>query len=84
MQAAEQQKPGSAKWAPSFLDLAGVAHELQVSTRHVRRMLSGGRLPRADLNISGTGGLKGRRWRRDKLLSWLASHGPIIRGGAAG
>ena len=67
-------------WPPALLDMAALAHELQASERHVRRLLAGGRLPPADLNISGTGGLKGRRWRRHRLLAWLDSHGPVLRG----
>ena len=69
-------------WPPAFIDLAGIGHELQVSERQVRRLLSAGKLPPADLNL--TGSLKGRRWRRDRLLSWMESHGPVLRGGAAG
>jgi hypothetical protein len=40
-------------WAPVFLDIAGVGHELQVSARQVRRLLSAGKLPAADLNVTG-------------------------------
>ena len=84
-EAAETTSRGKAKsWPPAYLDQAGLAHEIQASDRHVRRLLAAGKLPAADLNISGTGGLKGRRWRRDRLLSWLDSHGPVLRGGAAG
>lgn len=67
-------------WPPAYLDAGGLAHELQVSSRQVRRMLSAGKLPAADVNL--TGSLKGRRWRRDRLLAWLESQGPVIRGGA--
>ena len=68
-------------WPPAYLDAAGLAHELQVSARQIRRMLAAGKLPPADTNL--TGGLKGRRWRRDRLIAWLESQGPVIRGGAA-
>jgi len=57
-------------WPPAYLALDDVAHELRVSTRQARRLLSAGRLPSADLNVGS--GLKGRRWRRDSLLTWLA------------
>jgi len=65
-----------ATWVPGYLDIAGVAHLLSTSERQVQRLLAGGRLPQADLNISGTGGPKGRRWRRDRLLAWLEGHRP--------
>jgi len=60
-------------WPPAYLALGDVAHELRTSTRQVRRLLSAGRLPAADLNVGN--GLKGRRWRRDALLNWLAGRG---------
>lgn len=58
-------------WAPEYLDMAGLAHLLSVSQKQVQRLLSAGRLPPPDLNISGTGGPKGKRWRRDRLMAWL-------------
>jgi len=63
-------------WAPDFLDLAGLAYFLSTSERQVQRLLAAGRLPAADINISGTGGPKGRRWRRDRLVAWLEGHRP--------
>ena len=65
-----------AAWAPDFLDLAGLAYFLSTSERQVQRLLAAGRLPAADINISGTGGPKGRRWRRDRLVAWLEGHQP--------
>jgi len=65
-----------AAWAPDFLDLAGLAYFLSTSERQVQRLLAAGRLPAADINISGTGGPKGRRWRRDRLVAWLVGHQP--------
>jgi len=58
---------------PDYLDVAGLAYGLQTSPRTIRRMLSSGRLPPADLNVSATGGPKGRWWSREKLLAWLDS-----------
>ena len=69
-------------WPPAYLNIGALAHELQVSTRQARRLLSAGKLPAADVNL--TGGLKGRRWRRDRLLTWLDSQGPVLRGNADG
>jgi len=63
-------------WAPEFLDVGGVAYLLSTSERQVQRLLAAGRLPPADINISGTSGPKGRRWRRDCLLTWLEGHQP--------
>lgn len=63
-------------WAPEFLDMAGVAHLLSTSQKQVQRLLSAGRLPPPDLNISGTGGPKGKRWRRDRLMEWLDARRP--------
>jgi predicted DNA-binding transcriptional regulator AlpA len=63
-------------WAPEYLDMGGVAHLLSTSQKQVQRMLASGRLPKADLNISGVGGPRGRRWRRDVLLQWLKSQEP--------
>ncbi len=59
-------------WQPEFLDMAGLAHLLSTSTKQVQRLLASGRLPQADLNLSGTGdSFKGRRWKREKVLRWL-------------
>lgn len=58
-------------WPPEFLDLRGVAYLLSTSTKQVQRLLSAGRLPAADVNVSGTGGVKGRRWRRDRIVAHL-------------
>lgn len=61
--------------APVYLDMTGVARLLCTSPRQVQRLLAAGRLPAPDLNISGTGGPKGKRWRRDCLLAWLRVRG---------
>jgi len=62
----------SAAWAPDYLDMAGLAYLLSTSTKQVQRMLAAGRLPQADLNLSGTGdSFKGRRWKRERMLRWL-------------
>jgi predicted DNA-binding transcriptional regulator AlpA len=63
-------------WAPDYVDMAGMAHMLSVSQKQVQRLLSAGRLPKPDLNISGTGGPKGKRWRRDRLMAWLDARRP--------
>ena len=63
----------TAPWPPEYLDKRGLAHLVSTSEKQVQRMLASGRLPAADLNISGTGGVKGRRWRRDRVISWLDS-----------
>jgi hypothetical protein len=56
-----------------LLDFAGICRELVISTRQGRRMLSAGRLPFADLTF---GGLRGRRWRRDRLIAWVRAGCP--------
>lgn len=61
---------------PEYLDIVGVANLLSTSLRQVQRLLSAGRLPSPDLNISGTGGPKGKRWRRDRLMAWLDARRP--------
>ncbi len=58
-------------WAPEYLDLTGLAHLLCASKKCVQRLLANGRLPSADLNVSGTGSVKGRRWKRERVLRWL-------------
>ena len=60
-------------WPPDYLDMRGVAHLLSTSPRQVQRMLASGSLPPATVNISGTQGLKGRRWSREKVLGWLGA-----------
>ena len=62
-------------WTPDLLDLEGMAHTLSVSKKQLQRLLAAGRLPAADCNLSGVGGVKGRRWRRDKLLRFLEGQG---------
>ena len=61
---------------PMLLTLADVAGHLRISIRQVWRMLSDGRLYPADLSL---GGKRGRRWRRERFLSWLASGCPNAR-----
>ena len=56
---------------PDLLDLRGVAHTLCMSPKTVSRLLAAGRLPTADVNLSPTGGAKGRRWHRRTLLDWI-------------
>lgn len=58
-------------WSPDMLDLRGLAHCLSVSPKQVQRLLSAGRLPSADANLSLTGGVKGRRWRRENVLRFV-------------
>ena len=67
------------EWPPDYVGMAGLCHVLQISDRQARRLLSSGKLPPADTNL--TGSLKGRRWNRVKLLNWLEAQGPIVRGG---
>ena len=63
-------------WVPEYLDMAGVAHLLSTSQKQVQRMIASSRLPPPDLNISGVGGPRGRRWHRETLLAWLKSQKP--------
>ena len=56
-----------------LLTLSDVARELRVSLRQAWRMLSSGRLYPADLTL---GGLRGRRWRRDRFEAWVAAGCP--------
>ena len=58
-------------WPPDYLDITCLAHLLSTSKKQVQRMLASGRLPPSDVNISGTGGFKGRRWKRERVLAWL-------------
>lgn len=51
-----------------LLTLAEVAKHLRVSKRQVHRLLSSGRLPPADVSL---GGIRGRRWRSDRLQAWI-------------
>ena len=60
-------------WAPDLVDLAGLAHMLSVGKKQASRLLSAGRLPGADANVSVTGSSKGRRWIRSRVVAWLAS-----------
>ena len=62
--------------APEYLDIVGITRLLSTSLRQVQRLMSAGRLPPPDLNISGTGGPKGKRWRRDRLIAWLDARRP--------
>ena len=67
-------RPGDSRpaWLPDFLDLDGLAYTLSTSKKSVQRMLASGKLPPADVNVSGAGSAKGRRWRRERVLAWLA------------
>ena len=56
-----------------LLTLSDVAHELRVSLRQAWRLLSSGRLYPADLSL---GGIRGRRWRRDRLMLWIEAGCP--------
>jgi excisionase family DNA binding protein len=51
---------------PALLDVQAVAHLLHCSTRHVRRLADGGRMP-APLRVGSL-----LRWRRTDLDVWLA------------
>ncbi len=62
-------------WMPEYVDMKGLAHLLSTSTKQIQRMLSNGRLPAADVNISGTKGFKGRRWRRENVIAHLEATG---------
>ena len=53
---------------PALLTIADLAFELRCSTRQVRRWLASGRLYPADFSL---GGLRGRRWKRDRFLRWV-------------
>lgn len=61
----------SANWGDGYLDLVGLTQFLCTSRRQVHRMLSAGRLPNADVNLSGTNSSKGRRWLRDSVMAYL-------------
>ncbi len=58
---------------PALMRLVDVARELNVSTRQVRRLLASGRFYPADVSL---GGLRGRRWRRDRFLRWIEAGAP--------
>lgn len=60
--------------APLLLTFGEVCRELRLGGRTARRLLSAGRLPAPDLNV--TGGLKGRRWRADRLAKWIDCGAP--------
>lgn len=60
--------------APLLLDFNGVCRALSIARRTGNRLLAAGRLPAADLNI--TGGSKGRRWRRDRIEKFVALGAP--------
>ena len=64
------QAPG---WPPDMVDLAGLAYMLSTSPKQVQRLLSAGRLPGPDANVSITGGIKGRRWLRDKVVGHICA-----------
>ncbi len=55
------------------MTLVDIARELRVSTRQVRRMLSIGTLPPADISF---GSLKSRRWLRARFYRWCAADCP--------
>ncbi len=57
----------------NLLTLKEVADALSVSTRQVHRFLSSGRLPPADVSL---GGIRGRRWRSDRLKAWIEAGCP--------
>ena len=58
-------------WPPDLVDMQGLAHALSTSPKQVQRLLSAGRLPQADVNVSLTGGVKGRRWDRQKVIRFI-------------
>ena len=59
---------------PALMKISDVAHELGVSACQVRRLLASGRFYPADVSL---GGLRGRRWRRDRLMRWIQEGAPI-------
>ena len=59
---------------PLLLRAVDVARLLSISKRTLFAMLSAGRMPRPDVQL--TLGRRGRRWRRDRLLAWIASGCP--------
>lgn len=62
--------------APALLDVQAVAHLLDCSPRHVRRLADGGRMP-APLRVGSL-----LRWRRADLDAWLADGcRPVRRAG---
>jgi len=58
---------------PQLLTLTAVCEVLDISIRQGWRMLSSGRLYEADVNL---GGIRGRRWRADRLTEWIAAGCP--------
>lgn len=63
-------------WPPDYVDMRGLAYMLSTSTKQVQRMLSAGRLPAADVNLSAANSFKGRRWRRDRVIAFLEGRRP--------
>ena len=58
-----------------LLTMAEVASHLRVSRRQAHRLLSSGRLYPADVSL---GGLRGRRWRSDRLQAWIEAGCPKL------
>jgi len=65
--------PASSGPPPMLMTLADVAHELRCSQRQIWRLLSSGKMYRADVSF---GGLRGRRWRRDPFEAWVRANCP--------
>lgn len=58
---------------PVLLTTGDIAAVLRVSPRQLRRMLSAGKFYPADVCF---GGLRGRRWRCDRLAEWIRQDYP--------
>ena len=63
-------------WPPVYLDVGALAHLLSASRKRIQRMLARGALPPADINISGGDFVKGRRWKRERVVTWLEAQAP--------
>jgi hypothetical protein len=68
-----KQPKGTPAWAPEWLDMSSLAYYLCTSKKQIQRMLASGRLPAANCNLSATRGVKGRRWRRQRIDEFLES-----------
>ncbi len=58
---------------PVLLTISDVAAVLRVSSRQLRRLLSAGKFYPADVCF---GGLRGRKWRSDRLAEWIKCNCP--------
>ena len=60
--------------APMLLTLSEVCRELRLGRRTANRLLSAGKLPGPDCNV--TQSQKGNRWRADRLRAWVSAGCP--------